>query len=78
MLLRKFARPNNDWADKADYIEFLYTDEVEHREDIDELWEMRRKRMGTKKLRQLVAVKEVSFRLLLAQTLVYLQSSLLT
>ena len=46
VLLREFTKSNRDWADKADYIEFLYTDEVEHREEIDMLWEMRRKRLG--------------------------------
>ena len=30
VLLREFARPNEEWAKKADYIEFLYTDEAEH------------------------------------------------
>ena len=46
VLLREFAGSNSDWADKADYIEFLYYDEEEHQNDIDELWEMRRKRLG--------------------------------
>lgn len=46
VLLREFARLNSDWADKADYIEFLYSDEDEHQKDIDMLWEMRRKRLG--------------------------------
>ncbi len=46
VLLREFARLNSDWADKADYIEFLYADEEEHRKEFDDLWEMRRKRMG--------------------------------
>ena len=45
MLLRECARPNKDWADKADYIEFLYSDEEKHRNDIDELWKMKRKRL---------------------------------
>ena len=44
VLLREFARSNRDWADKADYIEFLYSDEEEHQKDIEMLWEMRRKR----------------------------------
>lgn len=44
VLLREFARPNEDWADKADYIEFLYTDEAEHQEDIERLWENRQRR----------------------------------
>ena len=42
--LREFAKPNRDWADKVDYIEFLYSDEEEHQKDIEMLWEMRRKR----------------------------------
>lgn len=45
VLLREFARFNKDWADKADYIEFLYSDEEEHQNDIDMLWEMKRKKM---------------------------------
>ena len=46
VLLREFAKPNREWADKADYIEFLYSDEEEHQKDIEMLWEMRRKRLG--------------------------------
>jgi len=46
VLLREFARPNKEWAEKADYIEFLYTDEAEHQEDIQRLWENRRKRLA--------------------------------
>lgn len=45
VLLREFARQNKEWADKADYIEFLYTDEAEHQGEIEELWENRRKRL---------------------------------
>lgn len=45
VLLREFARPNNDWADKADYIEYLYSDEDGHRTEIEDLWEHRRKRL---------------------------------
>ena len=45
VLLREFARPNQEWAEKADYIEYLYSDEGEHREEIDGLWEIRRKRI---------------------------------
>jgi len=46
VLLREFARPNKEWAEKADYIEFLYTDEAEHQEEIHRLWENRRKRLA--------------------------------
>lgn len=45
VLLREFARPNEEWAKKADYIEFLYTDEAELQEEIHRLWENRRKRL---------------------------------
>ena len=46
VLLREFARPHQEWAEKADYIEFLYTDEAEHQEEINRLWENRRRRLG--------------------------------
>ena len=46
VLLREFARPNEEWAKKADYIEFLYTDETEHQEEIRRLWENRRRRLA--------------------------------
>ena len=45
VLLREFTRPNTEWAKKADYIEFLYTDEAEHQEEIQRLWENRRRRL---------------------------------
>lgn len=44
VLLREFVRPHQEWAEKADYIEFLYTDEAEHQEEINRLWANRRKR----------------------------------
>ena len=46
VLLREFARPYHQWAEKADYIEYLYSDEEEHRKEIEDLWEQRRKRKG--------------------------------
>ena len=46
VLLREFVRLNQEWADKADYIEFLYTDEAEHQKDIERLWEDRHKRLA--------------------------------
>lgn len=45
VLLREFSRSNEEWAKKADYIEFLYTDEAEHQEEIQRLWKNRRKRI---------------------------------
>lgn len=45
VLLREFARPNHEWAEKADYIEYLYSDEAEHQNEINMLWENRRKRL---------------------------------
>ena len=35
----------SEWADKADLIEYLYTDEAEHQEEIQRLWENRHKRL---------------------------------
>ena len=54
VLLREFAKPNQEWADKADYIEFLYTDESEHQGEIERLWENRRKltQISSKKITQ--------------------------
>lgn len=37
---------NKEWADKADLIEYLYTDEAEHQEEIQRLWENRHKRLA--------------------------------
>ena len=45
VLLREFARQNKEWTHKADLIEYLYTDEAEHKEAIQTLWENRRKRL---------------------------------
>ena len=46
VLLREFAQHNEEWAKKADYIEFLYTDEAEHQAEIHRLWENRRRRLA--------------------------------
>ena len=46
VLLREFARPNQQWAEKADYIEYLYSDKEEHQKDIEMLWEQRHKRLN--------------------------------
>lgn len=45
VLLREFTRTDKEWSTKADYIEFLYTDETKRHEEIDRLWELRRKRL---------------------------------
>ena len=45
VLLREFTRTDKEWATKADYIEFLYTDEEEHQEDINRLWKNRWERL---------------------------------
>ena len=46
VLLREFARPNEEWAKKADYIEFLYSDKEENKKEIVILWEQRYKRLS--------------------------------
>ena len=47
MLLREYARPNQQWAEKADYIEYLYSDKEEHKKEIEDLWGQRRSRLGS-------------------------------
>jgi len=44
LVLREFA--NQGLAEKADYIEYLYSDEDGHRKEIEDLWEKRRKRLS--------------------------------
>ena len=44
ILLREFCRPDKDMSTKADYIEFLYSDNEENKMDIERLWEQRWKR----------------------------------
>ena len=46
VLLREYARSNQQWAEKADYIEYLYSDEDGHRKEIEDLWVQRRKRLS--------------------------------
>lgn len=48
ILLREFCRTDKDMRDKADLIEYLYTDKEEHKETIDNLWELRRKRLSSR------------------------------
>ena len=45
VLLREYARSNQQWAEKADYIEYLYSDEDGHRKEIEDLWVQRRLRL---------------------------------
>ena len=49
ILLRDFSRLDDRTSQRADYIEWLYSDEDEHRQEIDELWKMRRQRLINKK-----------------------------
>ena len=39
VLLRDFSRLDDRTSQRADYIEWLYSDEDEHRQEIDELWQ---------------------------------------
>ncbi len=48
-LLRDFSRLDDRTSQRADYIEWLYSDEGEHRNEIDELWQMRQQRLNNKK-----------------------------
>lgn len=49
ILLRDFSRLDKATSERADFIEWLYSDEDEHRQKIDTLWQMRRERMEGKK-----------------------------
>lgn len=49
VLLRDFSRLDDRTSQRADYIEWLYSDEDEHRQEIDELWQRRKERLNNKK-----------------------------
>lgn len=49
ILLRDFSRLDERTSQRADYIEWLYSDEDEHRQEIDGLWQMRKERLNNKK-----------------------------
>ncbi|MDY3847926.1 MAG: hypothetical protein SOZ58_06360, partial [Prevotella sp.] len=49
VLLRDFSRLDDRTSQRADYIEWLYSDEDEHRQEIDELWQKRQQRLINKK-----------------------------
>ena len=51
VLLRDFSRLDDRTSQRADYIEWLYSDENEHRQEIDELWQQRQQRLINKKPR---------------------------
>ncbi len=48
ILLRDFSRLDERTSQRADYIEWLYSDEDEHRQEIDELWQKRQQRLINK------------------------------
>lgn len=48
VLLRDFSRLDDRTSQRADYIEWLYSDEDEHRNEINELWQMRQQRFNNK------------------------------
>ena len=45
ILLRDFSRLEDRTSRHSDYIEWLYSDEDEHRQEIDELWQKRQQRL---------------------------------
>ena len=49
ILLRDFSRLDKSTSERADFIEWLYSDEDEHRQKIDTLWQMRRERLEGKR-----------------------------
>ena len=48
VLLRDFSRMDDRTSQRADYIEWLYSDEDEHRQEIDKLWQQRQQRLINK------------------------------
>ena len=48
VLLCDFSRLDDRTSQRADYIEWLYSDEDEHRNEINELWQMRQQRFNNK------------------------------
>ena len=44
VLLRDFSHDRT--SQRADYIEWLYSDEDEHRQEIDKLWQQRQQRLN--------------------------------
>ena len=49
ILLRDFSQLDDRTSQRADLIEWLYSDEDEHRQEIDELWQKRQQRLNNKK-----------------------------
>jgi hypothetical protein len=48
ILLRDFSRLDERTSQRADYIEWLYSDEDEHHQEIDKLWQKRQQRLSKK------------------------------
>lgn len=49
ILLRDFSRLDERTSKHSDYIEWLYSDEDEHHQEIDELWQKRNERLNNRK-----------------------------
>ena len=46
VLLRDFSQLDDRTSQRADYIEWLYSDEDERRQEIDKLWQQRQQRLN--------------------------------
>ena len=58
LLLRDFSRLDDRTSQRADYIEWLYSDEDEHRQEIDELWQKRMERLSNKKIKVIMSEQQ--------------------
>lgn len=58
VLLRDFSRLDDRTSQRADYIEWLYSDEDEHRQEIDELWQKRMERLSNKKIKVIMSEQQ--------------------
>ena len=56
ILLRDFSRLDDRTSQRADYIEWLYSDEDEHHQEIDELWLVKTEQTVTAKTAMLLQI----------------------
>ena len=56
--LGNFSRLDDRTSQRADYIEWLYSDEDEHCQEIDELWQKRMERLSNKKIKVIMSEQQ--------------------
>ena len=56
--LGNFSRLDDRTSQRADYLEWLYSDEAEHCPEIDELWQKRMERLSNKKIKVIMSEQQ--------------------